>query len=74
MFSIRKTAKVLATHYKKMDNLINTTEEDLIKIPDIGDVIAKSVIDYFNNSFNASFTCSSIVFVLSTFGTTLLIS
>lgn len=47
-----KTAKVLAAHYKTMDNLINTSEEELIKIPDIGDIIAKSVIDYFNNEEN----------------------
>ena len=47
-----KTAKVLAIKYETMDNLINTTEEELVKIPDIGDIIAKSVINYFQDSSN----------------------
>ena len=47
-----KTAKILASNYKNIDNLINTTYEDLIKIDDIGDIIAKSIIDYFNNQEN----------------------
>lgn len=47
-----KTAKILASHYMTIDNLINTTIEDLTNIPDIGDIIAKSVTDYFSNSNN----------------------
>ena len=29
-----------------------TTEEELVKIPDIGDIIAKSVINYFQDNSN----------------------
>lgn len=47
-----KTAKVLAAKYETMNNLINTTEEELTKIPDIGAVIAKSVTNYFLDSHN----------------------
>jgi len=47
-----KTAKILAKNYKNIDNLINASYEDLISIKDIGDVIAKSVYDYFSNSSN----------------------
>ena len=47
-----KTAKTLASHYKNIDNLMNTTYEDLIEIDDVGDIIAKSIIDYFNNQEN----------------------
>ena len=47
-----KTAKVLATKYETMSNLIETTEEELVKIPDIGNIIAKSVIEYFNDQHN----------------------
>ena len=47
-----KTAKTLASHYKNIDNLMNTTYEDLIEIDDIGDIIAKSIVDYFNNQEN----------------------
>lgn len=47
-----KTAKILASHYMTIDNLINTTIEELMNIPDIGEIIAKSVTDYFSNSNN----------------------
>ena len=47
-----KTAKVLAQKYETMDNLMNTSIEELTKIPDIGEIIAKSVTDYFNDSSN----------------------
>ena len=47
-----KTAKVLAQKYETMDNLMNTSVEELTKIPDIGEIIAKSVTDYFNDSSN----------------------
>lgn len=47
-----KTAKILASRCETLDNLIKTPEEELKKIPDIGDIIAKSVVDYFENSHN----------------------
>lgn len=47
-----KTAKLLAGYFKEMDNLEKTTIEDLINIPDIGEIIAKSVTTYFENSHN----------------------
>ena len=43
-----KNAKVLAKHFISMDNLMNAKFEDLVNIPDIGDIIAKSVVDYFS--------------------------
>lgn len=47
-----KTAKVLAIKYRNINNLINTTEENLTNISDIGPIIAKSIIDYFNDDHN----------------------
>ena len=47
-----KTAKVLAVNYETMDNLENAKLEELVVIPDIGEIIAKSVVDYFSNDFN----------------------
>ena len=47
-----KTAKILAANYETMDNFMNVTEEDLVKIKDIGDIIAKSIRDYFNKEDN----------------------
>lgn len=49
-----KTAKVLANKFETMDNFMNATEEDLVKIPDIGEIIAKSVTNYFSDSHNSA--------------------
>lgn len=45
-----KTAKILARNYENIDNLMLAQYEDLINIKDIGEVIAKSVVDYFKNN------------------------
>ena len=47
-----KTSKVLAMHYETLDHLMNADFEELNSIPDIGDIIAKSIIDYFQNEKN----------------------
>lgn len=47
-----KTAKVLAKYYKTLDNLMTASYEELVSISDIGDIIAKSIINYFNNEDN----------------------
>lgn len=47
-----KTAKILASNFKTIDNLTKATLEDLVNISDIGEIIAKSVIDYFRNETN----------------------
>lgn len=47
-----KMAKVLAKIYKNIDNLSNANYEELINIPDVGEIIANSVIDYFNGDKN----------------------
>ena len=49
-----KTAKVLAATLGTMENLENATIEELTTIPDIGEIIAKSIIDYFNNPNNSA--------------------
>lgn len=47
-----KTAKVLAMEYNTLDNLINASYDELKNIPDIGDIIAKSIVDFFNDEKN----------------------
>lgn len=47
-----KTAKVLARKYKTLDGLMNAPVDELVQIPDIGEVIAKSVFEYFHNDDN----------------------
>ncbi len=45
-----KTAKILAANFHTMDNLIAATLEELTAIDDIGEIIAKSIISYFNDN------------------------
>ena len=47
-----KTAKILAKKYQNIDSLINSNYEELSKINDIGDIIAKSIVNYFQNPEN----------------------
>lgn len=47
-----KKSKILAKRYLNMDNLIAATYDDLSSIPDIGPIIAGSIIDYFNDIEN----------------------
>lgn len=47
-----KTAKILARNFKNLDNISKASYEELSKINDIGDIIAKSIVDYFNNQEN----------------------
>ncbi len=47
-----KTGKILAKNFKSLDKLMTATEEELLKINDIGDIIAKSVYAYFKDENN----------------------
>lgn len=47
-----KNAKLLASTYKNIDNLISATYEDLINIKDIGDILAQNIVNYFLNPAN----------------------
>ncbi|WP_308577793.1 NAD-dependent DNA ligase LigA [uncultured Parvimonas sp.] len=47
-----KTAKDLAKKYKKLDNLRKATVEELLEINDIGDVVANSIFEFFNDEYS----------------------
>lgn len=47
-----KMAKVLSKRYKNLDELAKANEEDLLKIPDVGPVAAKNIVDFFMNDKN----------------------
>lgn len=47
-----KTAKILAKKFSNIDNIMNSSYDDLVNVRDIGSVIAKSVVDYFSNHDN----------------------
>ncbi len=46
------TAKKLARHFKSLDNLINASMEQLVKVGDVGEKIAESIKDFFANQEN----------------------
>jgi len=45
-------AKKLAYHFKNLDNITNASFEQLLNVPDVGEIIAKSIQEYFNDPFN----------------------
>lgn len=45
-----KAAKSLAKHFKTMDNLMNAEVEEIVGIDDMGEIMAKSVFDFFHES------------------------
>ncbi|MBO7132006.1 NAD-dependent DNA ligase LigA [Candidatus Saccharibacteria bacterium] len=47
-----QTATSLAREFKTIDGLINATEDDLLKITDIGDVVAESILAWFADEDN----------------------
>ncbi len=47
-----KSALILAKKFKNIENIINAKYEDLIDITDIGEIMAKSIVDYFQKEEN----------------------
>ena len=44
--------KKLANHYTTIDNLMRSSFEELVKVDEIGDKIAESVVSYFSQDKN----------------------
>ena len=47
-----QTAMALAKKFGSLDNLINATEEDLLEIADVGEVVAESILAWFSDEDN----------------------
>ncbi len=47
-----KTALIIAKKYLHLDEIINISTEELLQIPDIGNIIAESLTTYFKNKDN----------------------
>ena len=47
-----KVSKLICRKFRNIDNIINASFEDISMIPDIGEVIAREIVDYFNNPDN----------------------
>ena len=45
-----KAGKLLSDHFKNIDNIINATVDDILEIEGFGQVMAESVVDYFNSA------------------------
>jgi len=47
-----RNAKVLAKHFRSIDNLAAASEEELVGIPEIGPILAASVYEFFHDERN----------------------
>lgn len=47
-----QTATALAREFKTLDKLVDATEDDLLRIPDIGEVVAESILAWFSDEDN----------------------
>ena len=47
-----KMAKTLSRKYQNIDNLMSASEEELLEIPDVGPILAKSLVTWFANEKN----------------------
>lgn len=45
-----ETAADLAEHFRSMEKLMNATEEELLAVPQIGEVVAESIVEYFSDA------------------------
>jgi len=48
----KQSAKVLASKYNNIYEIVNASEEDLKTLPDFGDVVAKDIKDFFSKESN----------------------
>ena len=68
-----KVSKILAKEFRSFDGLMNATVDDLVKIRDIGEVIARNVVNFFSENRNLieslkSFGINPIMEVIDTSG------
>ena len=47
-----RTAQILASYYKNLDAMIDTSQDELMQIPDVGPKVAESIIFFFNRPEN----------------------
>ena len=47
-----KMAKTLAKRYLELEKFFELTEEDLMKVPDVGPIVAHSIYEYFHDEKN----------------------
>ena len=48
----KKTAKDIADEFKSVEEFSKATKERLLEIPEVGEIIASDIVDYFSNAEN----------------------
>lgn len=51
----KKTARDLMAHFGSLDALMAATQEELVSIEDVGEIVAASITDYFTQEENRTF-------------------
>lgn len=47
----KSTTKVLADHFRDLEKIMNATVEELTELPDIGGIVAESIVSFFADPF-----------------------
>lgn len=48
----KKMAKIIASNYSNIDNIMNASKDDIASIPTVGDIIANSIYEFFKQEEN----------------------
>ncbi|WCF07852.1 NAD-dependent DNA ligase LigA [Paenibacillus thiaminolyticus] len=48
----KTTTRALAEHFGTLEGVMNATREDLISVPDVGDIVADSIVSFFEDEVN----------------------
>ncbi|WP_046227722.1 NAD-dependent DNA ligase LigA [Paenibacillus dauci] len=47
----KTTTRMLAEHYRDLDKIMNATAEELVELPDVGMIVAESIVEFFTDPF-----------------------
>ncbi|WP_017815631.1 NAD-dependent DNA ligase LigA [Paenibacillus shenyangensis] len=47
----KTTTRMLAEHYRDLDKIMNATAEELVELPDVGMIVAESIVEFFADPF-----------------------
>lgn len=47
----KSTTKMLADHYRDLHRIMNATVEELVELPDVGLIVAESIVSFFQDPF-----------------------
>ncbi|MFD3271650.1 NAD-dependent DNA ligase LigA [Paenibacillus dendritiformis] len=48
----KTTTRALADHFGTLEGVMNATREELISVPDVGDIVADSIVSFFEDEVN----------------------